>query len=126
MAMLGLHCSMWAFSSCHELKLRSGCAAWPFLHGGFSCCGARALGFLGFSICGSQAQLPRTCGILFPGPGIKPMSPALAGRFLTTGLPGKSLLSCFKQLPQPLRPSANHLTDRSAPINIEAKKIRTL
>ena len=26
-----------------------------------------------------------------PGPGIKPMSPALAGRFLTTGPPGKSL-----------------------------------
>ena len=24
-----------------------------------------------------------------PGPGIKPMSPALAGRFLTTGPPGK-------------------------------------
>ena len=25
-----------------------------------------------------------------PGPGITPMSPALAGRFLTTGSPGKS------------------------------------
>ena len=25
-----------------------------------------------------------------PGPGIKPMSPVLAGRFLTTGPPGKS------------------------------------
>ena len=25
-----------------------------------------------------------------PGPGIKPVSPALAGRFLTTGPPGKS------------------------------------
>ena len=24
-----------------------------------------------------------------PGPGIEPESPALAGRFLTTGLPGK-------------------------------------
>ena len=26
-----------------------------------------------------------------PGPGIEPMSPALAGEFLTTGPPGKSL-----------------------------------
>jgi len=25
-----------------------------------------------------------------PGPGIEPMSPALAGEFLTTGSPGKS------------------------------------
>ena len=29
------------------------------------------------------------CGILVPGPGIKPMSPALQGGFLTTGPPGK-------------------------------------
>ena len=31
------------------------------------------------------------CGILVPQPGIKPASPALEGRFLTTGPPGKSL-----------------------------------
>ena len=31
------------------------------------------------------------CGILVPWPGIKPTSPALEGRFLTTGPPGKSL-----------------------------------
>ena len=31
------------------------------------------------------------CGILVPWPGIKPASPALQGRFLTTGPPGKSL-----------------------------------
>ena len=30
------------------------------------------------------------CGILIPQPGIEPMSPALQGRFLTTGLLGKS------------------------------------
>ena len=30
------------------------------------------------------------CGILLPWPGIKPPSPALQGRFLTTGPPGKS------------------------------------
>ena len=31
------------------------------------------------------------CGILVPQPGIKPVSPALQDRFLTTGPPGKSL-----------------------------------
>ena len=30
-----------------------------------------------------------------PGPEVKPMSPALAGRFLTTGPPGKSKISYF-------------------------------
>ena len=30
------------------------------------------------------------CGILAPRPGIKPALPALEGKVLTTGLPGKS------------------------------------
>ena len=30
-----------------------------------------------------------------PGPGLEPMSPALAGRFLTTAPPGKSLKTVF-------------------------------
>ena len=44
---------------------------------------------------------PVACGTLVPQSGIKPMSPALEGRFLTTGPPGKSLFlfllfcSCF-------------------------------
>ena len=43
----------------------------------------------GFSSCSSQAQLPcGTCDL--PGPAIEPMSPALAGGFLTTGPPRKS------------------------------------
>ena len=32
------------------------------------------------------------CGILVPWPGIEPMSPALEGRFLTTGAPEKSCI----------------------------------
>ena len=32
-----------------------------------------------------------------PGPGIEPMSPALAGGFLTTGPPGKSLSPCWAE-----------------------------
>ena len=33
---------------------------------------------------------PAACGVLVPEPRIKPMSPILAGGFLTTGPPGKS------------------------------------
>ena len=43
------------------------------------------------SSCGSQAQLLRGMWDL-PGPGIEPVFPALAGGFLTTAPPGKSLL----------------------------------
>ena len=42
----------------------------------------------GFSSCGTRAQL--LCSMWdLPGPGFKPVSPALAGRFLTTAPPGK-------------------------------------
>ena len=34
-----------------------------------------------------------------PGPGLKPMSPALAGGFLTTAPPGKPSLAAFNILP---------------------------
>ena len=42
----------------------------------------------GFSSCGARDQLLRGMWDL-PGPGLEPMSPALAGRFLTTAPPGK-------------------------------------
>ena len=77
--------------------------------GGFSCCGAWALGAWasvvvarrlsscssrapehGLSSCGAQAQLLPGMWDL-PGPGLEPVSPALAGGFLTTAPPGKSL-----------------------------------
>ena len=38
---------------------------------------------------------PSACGILVPGPGTEPVSPALQGRLLTTGPPGKSLIATF-------------------------------
>ena len=37
-----------------------------------------------------QLNCPVACGILLPEPGIEPMSPALEGGVLTTGLSGKS------------------------------------
>ena len=45
----------------------------------------------GLSSCHPPAQLPHNMWNL-PGPGIEPVSPALAGRFLTTGPPGESPL----------------------------------
>ena len=49
----------------------------------------------GFSSCGMWAQLLRgMCDL--PGPGIEPLSPVLAGGFLTTVPPGKSLMTCFR------------------------------
>ena len=90
------------------------CCAQASHCGGFSCCGARALGTRasvvvahGLSSCGSRALERRlsSCGAWaqllrgmwdLPGPGLEPVSPALAGRFLTTVPPGKSLQSIFK------------------------------
>ena len=50
--------------------------------------GARA----GLSSCAARAQLPQRMWDL-PSPGTEPVSPALAGRFLTTGPQGKPLNS---------------------------------
>ena len=45
----------------------------------------------GFSpVVAYRLSFPMACGILAPLPGIKPVSPVLEGRFLTTGPPGKS------------------------------------
>ena len=81
---------------------------------GFSCRGAQDLGTRasvavarGLSSCGSQAleRRLRTCGARalllrgmwdLPGPGLEPMSPALAGRFLTTEPPGRSNYCYFE------------------------------
>ena len=73
LAVLGLHCCTWAFSSCGKRGLLSSCSAWSSHCDGFSC---------------GRAQL--SCGMWnLPGPGIKPVSPALAGGFFTTEPPGK-------------------------------------
>ena len=62
MAALGLHCCLWAFSSCVERGLLFCCGAQASHCGGFSCCGAWALGARtsvvvahGLSSCGSRA-----------------------------------------------------------------------
>ena len=87
--------SRWVFAAALRLSLVvvSGatlrCATQASHSGGFSCCGVHALG--------AWASLVVTHGLLFardtwtlPGPGIEPMSSALAGGFLATVPPGKS------------------------------------
>ena len=88
------------------------CSAQASHCSGFSCCRARALGAWAsvvvarglsscsswalehrLSSCGARAQLLRGMWDL-PGPGLEPVFPALAGRFLTTAPPGK-LLKCI-------------------------------
>ena len=83
--------------------------------GGFSCCRAQALGARasvvvahGLSSCGLQVLEHSSCvtqaqwlrGMWdLPGPGLEPMSPALAGGFLTTVPPGKpSIIGYYKIL----------------------------
>ena len=84
----GLHCCVQTFSSCGKQGLLSSCGTEALHCGGFCYCGAWALGHLGFSSSGPWAQLLHGIWNL-PGLGIKPVFPALAGEFLTTGPPGK-------------------------------------
>ena len=61
LAVLGLRCCAQAFSSCGERGATLHCGAWASQCGGFSCCGAWALGMRAsvvasgrLSSCGSQ------------------------------------------------------------------------
>ena len=101
MAMLGLHCSVdfylivvnWRYSPVvvHRLLIAEhmlyGTWASVVAVSGLSSCGSWALEYR-LNSCGSQALLLHDMWDL-PRPGIKPMSPALAGRFFTTEPPEK-------------------------------------
>ena len=92
--MLGLCFFAQAFASCYKQRLLSSHGVQASHCSGFSCCRAQNLEHR-LSHHGAWTWLPCSMWDL-PGPGIKPMSCALAGGFLTTGTPGKSLLSDFK------------------------------
>ena len=79
----------WVFLAAHRPSLVAGSRGCSLVvtHC-FSCCRAQAPGHTGFGHCSTWAQLPCSMWDL-PGPRIEPMSPASAGRFLTTGPPGK-------------------------------------
>ena len=80
------HCSGFSCSGAWAL----GTPALVVAARGLSSCGQRALERR-LSSCGTRAQLLHSMWDL-PGPGLKPVSNALAGGFLTTVPPGKSLL----------------------------------
>ena len=82
--MLGPRCCRRAFSSCSERGLLSRCGVRAFHCGGFSCCRAQALGGAGSVVVGHGFSRSAAWKDL-PGPGSEPVSPALAGGFLTTG-----------------------------------------
>ena len=56
---------------------------------GLSSCGSQALKHVSSVVAAHGLSCSMAYRILFPSPGIKPTSPALEGRFLTTKLPGK-------------------------------------
>ena len=112
MAVLGLCCCKQVFSRLQRAGATLTSLYMQASHGGgFPCCRAwealqhvvsRALGHedsavavCGLSSCGSWAQLLHSRSDL-PGPGIEPMSPALAGGFLTTGPPEESFVQLFR------------------------------
>ena len=106
MAALGLVAARGLFSSCGEpgllfIEVRGFliavssliCGAWAVgvrasvvVARGLSSCGSQALERR-LSRCGARAQLLHGAWDL-PGPGLEPVSPALAGGFLTTAPPG--------------------------------------
>ena len=60
----------------------------------------------------------------FPGPGLEPMSPALAGGFLTTAPPGKSLLKILKYFLYMLLHTEKIFRDKAKFNQILSQKIR--
>ena len=85
--------AVWDFSSSSESGLLFCCSLEASGYGGLSCCRAWSLGDR-LSSCDTGAWLPHSMWDL-PGPGVEPMSPALAGGFLNTGPPGKPCVPLF-------------------------------
>ena len=87
MAVLGLRFCMRAFSSCGKQGPLIIAVRGPLTIAA-SLVAEHRLQMRRLSNCGSWAQL--LCGIwALPRPGLKPVSPALAGRFSTTALPDR-------------------------------------
>ena len=93
LVVLGLHCCAWAFSDSSEQGLLSSCMCGPHIATASLVADmgvqASAVAIRVLGSCGTSAQVSHSMYDL-PTPGIELMSPALAGRFLTTGPPGKS------------------------------------
>ena len=94
MAVLGLRFCARAFSSCGKRGPRFIAVRGPLTIAA-SLVAEHRLQTRRLSSCGSRAQPLRGMWDL-RGPGHEPVSPALAGGFLTTAPPGKPLLYIFK------------------------------
>ena len=94
MAVLGLRFCARAFSSCGKRGPLFIAVRGPLTIAASPVAGHR-LQTRRLSSCGSRAQLLRSMWDL-PRPGLEPVSPALAGRFLTTAPPGKPVMRTFK------------------------------
>ena len=81
LAAVGLTCGMWALGQVSQI----------FCFGTWTPAVARGSSSVmcGLSSCGCGLSCSMACGILVPQPGIEPSFPALEGKFLTTGPPGK-------------------------------------
>ena len=94
LAVLGLRFCARAFSSCGERGPLFIAVRGPLTIAA-SLVAEHRLQTRRLSSCGSRAQL--LCGMWdLPGPGLEPVSPALAGRFPTTAPPGKPYQFIFK------------------------------
>ena len=83
-----------AFPSCSEWGLLFSCYAQASCYSCFSSCRTWTSEHVGFRSCGARAQLPHSIWNP-PGTGIRPVFPAFAGGFPTTGPAGKSKNLCF-------------------------------
>jgi len=86
LAVLGLGCCARVFSSCGEQGLLLFGVLWLLIEVASLVAEHRLWGAWASVV----AAHDLTALWNFPRPGIKPMSSSLAGRFLTTGTPGKS------------------------------------
>ena len=93
MAVLGLRFCARAFSSCGKWGPLFIVVRGPFTTAA-SLVADHGLQTRRLSNCGSRAQLLR-CMWDLPRPGLKPVSPALAGRFSTTAPPGKPCITFY-------------------------------
>ena len=86
---------------------------------GFSSCDSRALECR-LSSCGAPAQLLRGMWDL-PRPGLEPVSPALAGGFLTTAPPGKTAFFFFFSLETPWSSNSQRQVEKSLSTNMSVQ-----
>ena len=108
MAALGLRCCAQAFLQLWRAGATLRCGVQASHCGGFSCSGARALECR-LSSRGTRAQLLRGMWNL-PGPGLEPVSPALADGFSTTAPPGKPHPPLLNLNSSPVYPPATLLS----------------